>query len=297
MTEGRTRRDIRARVSFARIEPLGFIDKEADYREALKQSLVPGTMIERYGRRWYMGQWSQHANQDVLLGRIGFERRDTTELWDKSSNDFEPSIFRMGQTSPFGIRLSDFNVVFQLRSNLIRPTTFTSNLQALLNEAAPIGRWRVSADIQGDVEWSDWSSSVDRIVELAVRVDRPNPSYPSKRVRELVEGTNARMAKIILQADADDLQGIDITDEFVTAAIDHGLEYGWIHAKGEVSVDGETEQLAWKSESQGSVPTRDVAADPATREAAEEALVDELQVGPEGPPGGDNDNPADLQSD
>jgi hypothetical protein len=270
-------RDVNAKLSFARIKALGFLDKEATYEQALMDSLVPGTMVERYGRSWYMGQWHLGRDNRVILGRIGFERPDTTELWSRVAKDFEPSRLRMGQTSPFAIRLSDFNVVFQLRSGVIRQTTFTSNLQALLNEASPVGRWRVTADVEEDVEWSTWKGSVDRVVELALRVDRPNPSYRSKRVRELVEGTNSTMVRIILNADPADLQGIDVDDEFVTAAIDHGLEYGWIHATGEVSVDGETERLVWKSETQGSVPTRTVSADPETREVSEAALLDELE--------------------
>src|SRR5688500_17253598 len=132
-----------ARIAFGRLEaanaPRGLV--ASDPRELLIRSLVPGTSAERYNRVWRMGPITSNG---VISGRIGYERVvGTAELWDARRGDFVTNAMREGRTSPFAVVVEDLVVGFQLRSGLIRRTSFTGAFQALLNEAAGFELWRV----------------------------------------------------------------------------------------------------------------------------------------------------------
>jgi hypothetical protein len=145
-----------------------------------------------------------------------------------------------GRTSPFAINLPTARVAFQLRGSQIRPRTFTGAFQALLNEASPLYRWRVTEEI-AQIPWPEWTASVQRITELRFRLLRPNPNYADRElVEKLIEEGNAEMLRMVLEADDDNLEGLDINSDFVEEAINHvQAGYGNYASYGEVVEDGE----------------------------------------------------------
>lgn len=263
-----------ARISFARIEAISLAEP---FPSAIQKSLKPGTQYERYTRLWRLGQWQE--NEGLIWGRLGFEAPAMTEVWSEDIVDFEEHAYQGGTTAPFVIDPEDQRVAFQVRPGVIRPTTFTGALQALLNAASDYERWRVYPDTH-EVDWPTWLRSVDRLVQLRIRVERPNPHYSDReRVEALIEGTNARMADLVLTAEEEG-DGIDINDAFVAEALAHAEKYGKWGAEGERA--GQTTR--WRSDETASTAERTIEADPETQEARFEGMVRELREGepPEG---------------
>jgi len=153
-------------------------------------------------------------------------------------------------------------VVFQLRPGAIRPRSFTGALQALMNAASPTERWRVYQETDL-VSFDNWRLSVDRVVRFRARLERPNPHYADRgRVRDLVEGANARMAEVAWTAAPEDPQGLDTQDSLMREAIEHARNHGRARAVGERRGAPTT----WDSTIEGSSETRVVLADVETRE-------------------------------
>jgi hypothetical protein len=258
-----------ARVAFARIEALT-LQAAVIQQEALFKALKPGTRIERHRRVWRMGQVRREGRS--LVGRIGYEAPGIDELWDDEIADFREMERPAGTTSPFAIDLRHLRVAYQLRPGLIRAKSFTGALQALMNDADPVDRWRVFPELE-TIPFEQWLATVDRVVSLRVRVERPNPHYADRqRVRALIEGANARMAEIVLNADPEDLQGIDVKDPFIVEAIEHANEYGSYAAVAEAR----GERTQWSSPQEGAAETRTVEADPTTHDVSSTALRQQL---------------------
>lgn len=294
MTNGTTRRGT-ARIAFGSVELLsppiddGGASPITDrYARALRESLVPGTSATRYNREWRMGQWREVSG--AVLGRIGFEAvGGVAEVWDDAANDFREQRLPAGTTAPFAVELISNRVAFQIRPGVIERGTFTGALQALLNTTSDVTRWRVSPEVY-EVPWDRFVAEVERIVRLDVRLDRPNPNYHGREnVEELIEGTAARMLRMIWEAPEDDLGGIAIDDDFIIEAIEHAREYGDYRAIGEAVVGGERRRVQWRSEAEGVRPERRVSADPVTREAKFEEMRRELREHEGGPGSGRND--------
>jgi hypothetical protein len=157
----------KARISFARVDALTLT---TSFDDAIRRSLRPGTAHQRYTRMWRMGRWQEEDG--LILGRIGFQSPSTTELFNEEVSDFVEEAFMQGATSPFAIDPSSQRIVFQVRSGVIRPHSFTGALQALLNEASEFERWRVRPETY-EVDWETWVNSVDRIAQLRIRLERP----------------------------------------------------------------------------------------------------------------------------
>jgi len=264
------------RVAFAIIEALTLF-AASDFDKAITESLLPGTRIERHRRTWFMGQVRREGRS--IVGRIGFQAANVAEVWDEQLNDFREDKLLAGTTSPFAIEPKHRRVAFQLRPGLIRVRSFTGALQALMNEASPVNRWRVSQEVEA-VPFTKWAESVDRIVRLRVRLRRPNPHYGDrKRVQELVEGANAQMARIVWSADPEALDGIDVNDEFVREAISHAERYGSYAASAERG----GVPVAWGSDQEAAAEERVVEADPETGEIPAERLRRQLGDEPSPP--------------
>jgi len=156
--------------------------------------------------------------------------------------------------------------------------SFTGALQALMNEASPDDRWRVDQELEA-VPFEEWVGSVDRVVALRVRVERPNPHYGDRqRVRDLVEGANARMAEVAWSADPEALDGLDTNEPFIRETIDHSARHGAFSASGE----RKGKRTHWGSDQEAAAEQRVIDADPTTREVPTDSLRKEL--GDEEPP-------------
>lgn len=263
------------RIAFAQITVAEESRLPFDRAEALIASLRPGTSIERYNRRWRMGR-VENLTGALVTGRIGYEATaGTTELWNEQLVDFEETTVLQGRTSPFVINLPSSRVAFQLRGAQIRPRTFTGAFQALLNNASPVYRWRVNEEIVR-IPWARWRASVDRITEIRFTLQRPNPNYGDRaEIERLIEEGNAEMVRMVLRADPESLEGLDINSEFVSEAIEHvQAGYGAYASYGEIAEEGETTQTAWYSDQDGAPVQKTAEVDPATHEVSRADLVE-----------------------
>jgi hypothetical protein len=266
------------RIAFGKIEALTLQGTEIP-RTALAEALVPGTSVERRGRAWHMGRVGDEGRS--IVGRIGFTAGNVAELWDEQRKDFREEVVPAGTTSPFAIDVPTLRVAFQVRPRLIPPKSFCGALQGLMNKTSPHDRWRVSQELE-ELPFDAWVNTVDRVVSMHVRVLRPNPHYGDrKRVEDLIEGANARMAELVWKADLDALDGIDVDDPFVREAVEHSEHYGGYSATGERQ--GKTTQ--WVSENEAAAEHRELEADPRTREVPTAGLREMLgDVEPPTPP-------------
>lgn len=266
-----------ARVAFAKIERRGSAELlPFPEDEALLRSIVPGTTIMRYARTWRMAQYRHEP--PWLFGRIGFQTSEDTENWIEEYQDFVPVDIEEGITSPFAIYLPTLDVTFQLRGNLIRPTTFTSNLQALLDEASETWRWRVALRLQSQT-WAEWRRQVDRIIEVRARLNRPNPNYHGRhQVESLVEGTGAKLVELVVRADQDNLQGLAVDAALLQEALDHAQEdQGSFQATGMIDTPAGPQRTKWRSEHEGAHTEAAVPVDPATGEASAQDLRNAIE--------------------
>lgn len=245
-----------------------------DPHDVLRRSLQPGTAVERHNRLWRMGQWREEHG--VIYGRIGFEAAGSpTEVWNEKKNDFEERVFPSGVTSPFAIRISDFRIAFQLRGGTIRRQSFIGAMQALLREASST-HWRIES-LTRDIPFREWAESVSRVTNLRFRLERPNPHYGERDlVRAIVQDAGSAMTNVVLQADEDDLDGLDVTSDFVAQCVEHGDRYGDYRAVGEREVAGETHRVIWSKQT-GELDERVVDADPETGEIGQADLRRELE--------------------
>jgi hypothetical protein len=257
-----------ARVGFATITART-LGAGLAFREALLDALVPGTAHERHRRRWRMGQ--VRAEADSVVGRIGFVSSGITELFDESINDFFEAAAPAGVTSPFAIAPSSGRVAFQLRGQTIKAQSFCGALQALMNEASD-ERWRVTPDFE-EVDWDTWVQDVDRVTKLSIRLLPPNPNFHGRgRVEEIVDGTNAAMAYVALNADPSASEGLDLTEPAIVEFIDHAAQYGSYSAEAEAA----DELVKWTSARGAASEIREVPVDPTTKEASPDDLRREL---------------------
>jgi len=246
--------------------------------QALFESIVPGTRNVRYDRDWRMGQFERSGrNGRWLTGRIGFQLSGTqTEVWDDNAKDFRRAALREGFTSPYAIDLQTLRLAFQLRPGFIKPTTFTSNFKALLEKASGAYRWRVEHEVDS-IPWEEWQKEVDRITEIRVRVERPNPGYHGRRqIKSLIEGSKAKIVTLVYKADPDGVESINVNAVLLAQALDHAEEYGSFEAKGEISEEGFVQKTQWREDVEGSPKQKEMAIDPETGEVRPDDLRDAL---------------------
>lgn len=198
---------------------------------AFLDALHTGTQVQLAGQRWRVDT-AKHEDRWVS-GRLAGEdlaETDPRTVW-----------------SPFVADLLDGRLAFQLRDARTHPRTSAATFQALLGRADPVHRWEVSVDLSR-VAWEDWRSSVDRLEELRLLLHRPNPDYGDRhQVQALIEGANAELLRMVLQADADSLDGIDVDAELVAQAIEHvQAGYGDFVAIGDRRDLGGAQVTSWQ---------------------------------------------------
>lgn len=240
--------------------------------QALRDALLPGTSVTRYGRTWRMGQHREEF--PWIIGRIGFEAAGgIAELWDDAAKDFVSTPQVRGHTARFAIDLQDFRIGFQLRGQIIKPMTFRSNFRALLDQAAG-AYWDVSLEGEYD-DWESWVSKVDRLTQLHVRLERPNPHYHGHdTVEELVETTGARLVDVTFRAKNDRLNA---NAAVIVEMLGFAEEYGRAEAKG---VDPAGEVLRWRQARDESIREVEVEADSKTGEALPDAMKEAVAKSP-----------------
>jgi hypothetical protein len=249
---------------------------------ALRNALQPGTEREHNQRLWRMGAVSDLDG--YITGAIGFQRTLRGGDWDEETKTFV-RVEREDQLwSPFAIETATMRVAFQTHGNEIRPQSFLSAFQALLEKASPTERWRVHHETTTET-FQEWLGRVERVERIHVRVERPNPNYHGRdRVEEVVEGLNAKTAELTARADPEDPQGLDTDGELLRQLVDHAdARYGSYDAAG-TATDGA--RMEWHSTRRAG--ELEVELDPDTGVAPPSALIRALEDDK-----GHEDDPAD----
>jgi hypothetical protein len=226
-----------------------------DLGQAIAESLTPGKSVLRYNRLWRLPKHTRR--EGFIYGRIGFEYPNSSVgVWNEQAKDYRS--IRPAQITPYVIHAASGQVAFELKSSTIKPWTFQTNFQALLNKDSAY-RWRVILEELTYPSWEDWEKSV-RITDIRIRMERPNPRYKGKRVEDVLEGAKASAATLAVHGD-----DIDPDDSsFVSQALEHAKRYGHISAKGLAG----SEKREWQSEDGGTVDREQAPRDPATRAVA-----------------------------
>lgn len=133
------------RVGFSTCRVEGIYQDQSVFPAALEESWQAGAKTTRYGRTWHLSRPRADPARRTWTGRIGFVRENdvSTVTWDDHAQDFVRHGVPGGVIVPFAVALDSSVVAFQLRSGVVRPTTFTGALQSLLNEASQAYSWEV----------------------------------------------------------------------------------------------------------------------------------------------------------
>jgi hypothetical protein len=216
-----------------------------------------------------MGQATESDN--FISGRIGFDQVGKTQRWDNEKKDFVDAQIRAGQTMPFTIDVPTMRLAFQLRGENVKPGTFRSNFEALLNVTGPY-QWRVRWEGIQQPPWEEWLEQV-RVEKVDIHMRRPNPRYPGEKVEHLFENAKLAAADLVLEARED--EEINLDEEFVKQAIELATDYGRITAKG-VRTDAARPDT-WNSDREGQVKKTTAPADSITGEVWPEELRKALE--------------------
>jgi hypothetical protein len=251
-------------VAFARISLGEGSLMPSDIAKALHSDLAPGKSVFRYKRLWRL---PQHAvRKGWISGRIGFEYpASSAAIWDEAKKDYRE--IHPAQVTRYVIDTNECRVAFELKGGSIKPWTFQTNFQALLNVESPY-QWRVALEELSQPSWEQWQKSVSRITDVRINMERPNPRYPGEQVEDLFE--NAQLAAATLAVKGDDIELSQ--SELLKEALALAQDYGHVTARGVASLDGEKQE--WRSEedggtidrqraerdSKGEVPTRSLRA-------------------------------------
>lgn len=228
-------------IGFARVSVEGLFAGNG-LEAALDTSWRPGKSVVRYGRQWKLSR-ELSATPGTRIGRIGFvnERELSTLFYDEKANDFARGVAQSGVVVPFGISTSDGTVAYQLRSGIVRETTFTGALQALLNADSGEYLWRVDP-LAESTPYEDWIARISRVTNFDVRLERPNPHYYGNDLAEqIIEEIRLEFAR--LSGTERPGEGVDTNADPFRQAMDHVLrDYGRASLR---ALDPQGEESVW----------------------------------------------------
>lgn len=241
------------RVGFATCRVDGiFQGNQSLFLTALEESWQAGAKTTRYGRTWHLSRPQADPARGVWSGRIGFVREDdvSTVLWDDDLQDFVRQGVPGGVIVPFAVAVDTSATAFQLRSGIVRPTTFTGALQSLLNESSRTYGWEVRP-LVSHLSFEQWQAQVAQVTEFNFRLERPNPHYhDNDRVEGLIEDLRLQVAS--LRGRARNGEAVNVESETFRQLLDHvRRDYGRGVVRGELPDHEETE---WRSSDGGVVP-------------------------------------------
>lgn len=247
--------------------------------EQLRASWRPKATVNRYGRTWLLSK-PYEIDREIWLGRIGFvnEREVATLAWSDADMDFVQGAAPSGVVVPFVIRTSDGVTVFQLRPGIIRFTTFTGALQALLNSAQNPYLWVVQPLAVHRV-FEDWWQGTERVTDFTFRLNRPNPHYHDNAlVEQIMEELRLEVGRLSGRAGVDG--SVNVSSSSFQQLLNHVLRrYGRGIVRG-IDLDGQ--ETEWDSSDDGTVHAKRRIPAVGGEEAPEEVLRDALLAPPRG---------------
>lgn len=239
------------------------------WTDALQSSLVAGTWVERYGRRWYMAQWTADGARRWIAGKLAFEFvGEEPAVWDAERKDVRTldslAVGTRVQVVPFVVDAQAHRAAFELRAQTVRPGTFQGNLQALLVKASSLP-WRVTLEGVAQAPWDEWHEGVERLTAVWITVKPPNPHNPIPEIEELFK-KGVKTAVISAHGDNIDIEG----SKLLEGALGNALDYGSASADAVVAEDGKTHKEHWRSDEEGGVRTDEAQRDASGHVASEE---------------------------
>lgn len=236
----------KAHVAYAIVDFAEGTIPPTDWREAFLSSLVPGTRVTRYGRRWYLTRFDK--SRRWLRGKLAFESAgDDSGIWDEQTKDVRV-IAGAVQSVPYVVDLSERRVAFELRSQTVAPGTFQGNFQALLQEASG-HPWRVTLEGVEQPPWEEWQARVERLVRIHLSLKPPNPHSPAEELEEAFEEANVNALTIGATGENIQLEN----SELLQAAFGHSRDYGKVTATGIVRRGRRTEEQKWTTAAEAGV--------------------------------------------
>lgn len=284
-------------IGFAQIrrDP-GSLDFGDDF--AYLASIWPkNATVTRYNRTWRLTKILAQTEQ-FAFAQLGFVNQNevSTLYFDEATQEFVHGEAPSGTVVPFAIRRSDLVIAFQLRTGVVRDTTFTGALQHLLFPEED-SAWSVESLVQ-PLELSDWLQRVEQVTQMSLSLERPNPHYgKNDQIEALLEGTHSKAVRISARAEAG--ESVDIRFPLFQQALDHVLRnYGRAKLVG-TQADGEESEFVKPRGSAAAVPTHRRRTAIGGEEAPNELLLSELAAPlPQGTQAADlqsvdeDDNPA-----
>jgi hypothetical protein len=237
-----------ATVRFAQIRLFGEDGNTLplDMSAQLDAAFRAGKAVERRNRIWHFGRIKE-LQPGYLAGKVGYEDARETTSWDGDLGDFIDVSVPNGTAFPFVLDLSRGRLAYQAQKD----AAILSAIQALLNTSNH-GRWRVERIVKRQ-SWDQWRHDVSRVEELRFSLRRPNPNYVGRpRVEGLIESAQARLVRVVMQADPDELRGLDLEGEYVREFLDHAhRNYGSFKALGAKTVNGQDVEQRYDSAAEG----------------------------------------------
>ena len=233
-----------------------------DVAKALHADLAPGKSVFRYKRLWRLPQ--HQVRKGWITGRIGFEYPGSSSgVWDEERKDYRDA--HPAQITRYVIDTDALRVAFELKGSSIRPWTFQTNFQALLNAESPY-RWRVVLEDLTQPSWERWQKKMARITDVRIKMNRPNPSWPGQEIEDFFDVAELSAATIALKGDDIQLSQSELLKQALVLA----SGYGDVTAKGIASADGSKQE--WRSEEAGGSIDRERAARDSTGEVPPRGL-------------------------
>lgn len=220
---------------------------------------------------WHFGR-VQNAS-GYLSGRLGFERRTDTDVYDLAQRDFTTEAVRQGNTWSFVIRLADLTVVFERRRPGLPDTSFLSALRRMLNQEDTPQKWGV-VSLDDMASFDQWRSSVDVVSVFRYRADGPGlPEWPSSMTGGLI---HPRPETVVVDLRA--RSGVDVDDELVQELVRlAGDGVGQVVLRGRRNGAGGREELTMWTSARGSANVvAEMPVDEHTGEVGVEGLMKEL---------------------
>jgi hypothetical protein len=124
------------------------------------------------------------------------------------------------------------------------------------------------------MSFSQWRSTVQRVIQMRFHVEQPNPNYQGRPYLErLIEDASLNVAEISLHSES----GIVTDADIVTQLLDHvDRGYGRAVAVGERVVDDQVVETVYSSELNGETEVTYRPANPETGEVERDTLRQEL---------------------
>jgi hypothetical protein len=234
-----------------------FADKPPSVFEHFRGVLAPGWAVvsgRRHQREWKVGGIQSDAEQELLVGKLGWLPRGEAMVpsWSDEDKDWTSSITAPagGQVMPFGFD-GDSRLLAILHDGSSAPSSVANAFQKILeqNEAqllAPTTEWAVEPvlDSKDFIEWLA-SAEIVRSVSFTARLPNPEPDF-----NDLAERLDRRHAKDVTETmrarDDGGLVGVEQDPDFCQA-IEMGA-HGFATMRGRGQIDGRATKYSQKDQ-------------------------------------------------